>query len=283
MTASSVFNVGSVTKPVTASLIYRLVEDGKISLDDPVDRYVDELAAPNVPLIHLITHTSGLTWDIPAAYPESREDLPRFRNQLFQGRSQATPGSQFSYSCSGYALLLLVVERVSGMPVEEFAQRILFGPLGMTATHFDVSRVDPTSILLPWDGKALSVASLHAPPMGASGLLSHSRDLIRCGDLFIRQPKDNTPLSAKTCALMLTECTGGKFLRASAFFLCGPQKGRNPCFGQKCSPEAVAHPGFSGCCLMIDPPRRLSVAIVTNSTAFHGDWSNYGRIFDFFV
>jgi CubicO group peptidase (beta-lactamase class C family) len=138
MRVDSIFDVRSVTKPVTALAIMILMEDGKLTLDDPVAKY---LPAPDrITIRHLLTHTSGL----PAERPPDIEDITIKRNRtlaevvtlLANQSPEYPPGTRFRYSSGGFAMLGRIVEVVSGKPYEQFVKERIFGPLGMKDSFF---------------------------------------------------------------------------------------------------------------------------------------------------
>jgi CubicO group peptidase (beta-lactamase class C family) len=141
--ASTRFRIGSLTKQFTAASILLLAERGKLRLEDPVSKYLDNPRAAwrGITLLHLLTHTSGIVsiTDLPgeqAALTRGgtpAEIVERFRNQplLFP------PGTQARYSNSGYILLGMVVEKVSGEPYAAFLQKNIFDPLAMRDTGID--------------------------------------------------------------------------------------------------------------------------------------------------
>ena len=142
-TASTRFRIGSLTKQFTAASILLLQERGKLQLDDPISKYLDNTppAWSGITLLHLLRHTSGIIsiTDLPtdrAALTRGgtpAEIVERFRNQ----RLLFPPGTQSSYSNSGYILLGIVVEKVSGEPYGTFLQKNIFDPLGMRDTGID--------------------------------------------------------------------------------------------------------------------------------------------------
>jgi CubicO group peptidase (beta-lactamase class C family) len=142
-TASTRFRIGSLTKQFTAASILLLAERGKLRLEDPVSKYLENppVAWSGITVLHLITHTSGIVsiTDLPgeqAALTRGgtpAEIVERFRNQplLFP------PGTQARYSNSGYILLGMVMEKASGEPYVTFLQKNIFDPLGMRDTGID--------------------------------------------------------------------------------------------------------------------------------------------------
>lgn len=140
--AKTVFDVGSISKQFTAASILLLLNEHKLSLDDDIRTYVPELPdyGTTVTLRHLLHHTSGIA-DYPTLialkdpYEEDvSTDVDALR-VLSRHPLDFTPGSEFSYSNSGYFLLSRVVKRITGQPLREFAQQRLFAPLGMTHTR----------------------------------------------------------------------------------------------------------------------------------------------------
>jgi CubicO group peptidase (beta-lactamase class C family) len=139
----SIFQVGSTSKQFTAMAIMLLVGDGKLSLDDNIRRYLPEIPDYGTPITirHLLTHTSGLRdYDFLFSLRQSQADLVTDTTILrILSRQRAlnfTPGTQWSYSNSGFMLLGLIVARVSGHSLREFADERMFRPLGMANTHF---------------------------------------------------------------------------------------------------------------------------------------------------
>jgi len=138
----SVFNLASVSKQFTAFAVLLLEQDGKLRLDDPVAKYVPEIAAssPGVTLRHLFHHTGGLRDYIEMLYMKGRGDADgttiHETVQLLgrQTRPNEAPGVEFDYSNTGYFLLGVVVARVSGKSLAEFSRERIFAPLGMKNT-----------------------------------------------------------------------------------------------------------------------------------------------------
>ena len=143
-TPATVFHLASVSKQFTAFAIYLLAQDGKLSLDDDVRKYLPRLHdfGKVITLRHLLHHTSGVRdqwsllslagWRLDDEITD--DDVARLLFQ--QTELNFSPGDQFLYSNSGYTLLGLVVKQVSGKALPEFAKERIFEPLGMSHTHF---------------------------------------------------------------------------------------------------------------------------------------------------
>jgi CubicO group peptidase (beta-lactamase class C family) len=140
----SVFDIGSVSKEITALAILLLEQDGKLKLDDDVRKYLPELPdyGPRITLRHMLHHTSGLrNYDdlfdlegIPEA--DLTTDRDAFELTVRQKGVNFKPGEEFLYSDTNFFLMSLIVKRVTGLTLRQFAQERIFGPLGMTSTHF---------------------------------------------------------------------------------------------------------------------------------------------------
>jgi len=145
ITPSTVFHVASMSKQFTAASIVLLAQQGKLSLDDDVHKYIPEL--PDFGLVitirHLIHHTSGLRdqWDLLelAGWRYSLDlitDDDVMSVVTRQKDLNFKPGEKYVYCNTGYTLLAQIVKRVSGMSFREFTTRNIFEPLGMMNTHF---------------------------------------------------------------------------------------------------------------------------------------------------
>lgn len=144
ITPSTDFHVASLSKQFTAFSVLLLAQDGKLSLDDDVRRYVPELPdfGHVIRIRQLLDHTSGLRdqWNLLSMAGWRMEDVITEEEVMRLVRRQRglnfVPGSEFEYSNTGYTLLGLVVERVSGESLAAFSRERIFGPLGMEHTFF---------------------------------------------------------------------------------------------------------------------------------------------------
>ncbi len=144
LSSQTVFRIASASKQFTALCVALLAEQGRLSLDDDVRQYVPELPVYEAPITirHLMHHTSGLRdylvlMELIGARDEDFYTADDALELLArQSRLNFAPGREHLYSNSGYYLLGLIVQRVSGQSLREFAQAHIFEPLGMTSTHF---------------------------------------------------------------------------------------------------------------------------------------------------
>jgi len=136
----TVFRLASVTKQFTAVAVLMLVEDGYLSLDEPVSTYLPDIHEAAT-IEQLLTHTAGLeSLERVPGYPIwSRAELsPREVVGLFQDQPRSfPPGAGWKYSDAGYVLLGLVIEATTGLPYGAFIRQRIFEPLGMTSSYYD--------------------------------------------------------------------------------------------------------------------------------------------------
>lgn len=157
------FHIASVSKPFTAAAILQLQEQGKLTVTDPVARYVPDF--PNgsrITLDHLLTHTSGIhnVNDLPDYndFARSPHTLPELVAKFASLPLDFEPGANYRYSNSNYNLLALIVEKVSGQRYGDYLREHIFEPAGLRATVHD----GDGSVVIP-------LAASGYEPMGVSG------------------------------------------------------------------------------------------------------------------
>jgi CubicO group peptidase (beta-lactamase class C family) len=240
MTKDAIFKIASMTKPITATAVMMLADEGRLSTADPVERYLPEfrgqklvasrdgdkltLTPPSRPITirDLLTHTSGM----PGSGPEGAKNLFQTRDRTLaeavllysQLPLSFEPGTKWQYSNTGIATLGRIVEVVSGMKYEEFLQRRIFEPLGMHDTFFyppadKVKRLAPVYESVDGELKPGSIplewpANLYPAPEG--GLHSTAADLVRFYQMFLNGGElDGVRIvSASTVAVMTENHTG---------------------------------------------------------------------------
>lgn len=201
ITPDTVFYIASVSKQFTAAAVALLAEEGRISLDDDIRKYVPEIPAYQQPIRvrHLIHHTSGLRdylelWSKAGhGYADSITEAEAIALIARQDSLEFTPGSTYNYSNSGYFLLSVIVKRASGKPLSQYAQEKIFAPLGMRNTHFhdDRSRIVPNRASAYFKRKAeqgggLGVFLTSYDLVGDGGVLTTVRDMVRWDRNFYR-------------------------------------------------------------------------------------------------
>src|SRR5262245_3648754 len=185
-------NIGSSSKQFTGFAVALLASRGKLSLDDPVQKYIPELKdfGKKITLRHLLSHTTGYREFINTLVIEGRQVLegdyiaPDEAIKVInrQPALQNEPGAEFNYNNSSFSLLSMVVARVSGRPFAEFMREEVFLPLGMTKTWV---RADPGQIIpgrsigyLAGEGGFREVRDLHAS-QGAGGINTTPGDVAK--------------------------------------------------------------------------------------------------------
>lgn len=199
VTPETVYHVASVSKQFTAMALVLLEADGKLSLEDDVHKYLPELPdyGHRVTLRQLLQHTSGIRdqWQTLGIAGWRLDDVitqKQILRLLFRQKElNFAPGTRHLYSNGGYTLAAEVVARVSGKPFPLFCQERLFGPLGMTRTHFhdDHRRiVHDRAYSYEKTGEGYQASPLNYANAGATSLFTTASDLVRWLDNF-RDPK----------------------------------------------------------------------------------------------
>ena len=138
--SDSVFEVASVTKPFTATAVMALAEEGKLNLDNPISKFIDGTPATwkSITVRHLLSHTSGL----PGGSPVKRDGSPLLEittrqqyDDVLMCALASAPGERGLYSDPGYFLLGMIIEKVSGLPYNQFMEKRIFGPAGMKSSR----------------------------------------------------------------------------------------------------------------------------------------------------
>lgn len=283
MRADALFDMASVTKVMaTAVVAMRLVEEGRMSLGAPVSRYLPEFAQGEeargrVRVVHLLTHTSGLpAWH--ALYegcggPEGCR--PRMEQRLMSLPLEAAPGQRVTYSCMGFILLGLAMERITGQGLDQLAARWVYEPLGMTATTYRPGpalrdRCAPTEYCPirrrivrgeVHDENAYFLGGVS----GNAGLFSTALDTARFAQMMLGRGRREgvRVLSEAAVEAMIQDHTSriGE-PRGLGWAL----RGDNPdsSAGDLLSPRAYGHTGFTGTSLWIDPDRDVYCVLLTN-------------------
>ncbi|MFO0915002.1 MAG: serine hydrolase [Pirellulales bacterium] len=190
--ASTVFLIYSATKPITATVVLKLVDDGKLSLDDPINKFFPDFShGGTITVRHLLSHTSGL-------YDFTRgNDLAQINQQtlipfLAQKPLDFEPGSGWNYSNSGYYLLGFIIEKVTGKPYEQVVEETIFRPLGMRHSGFGYAKLrnprKAVGFTVLNDKTQQPVDDRQLPdPYAAGGIYSTTQDLQLFGQAILGQ------------------------------------------------------------------------------------------------
>ena len=276
-TAETVFDLASLTKVVaTTPLVMSLLEDGALRLDDPVALFFPEAADQplgSVRLRHLLTHTSGLPahrslWQLRVG----RADLAAF---ICRQPPEYVPGTRVVYSDLGYMLLGLLVERVTGLRLDQAIDGRVLGPAGMTTAgfcpapdrHDCIAPTEPGPDGRPWQGVVHDENARHLGGVaGHAGLFAALADLCRYAAILLGGgPPLLSPASVDRFTRL--ETPGLEEPRSIGWQLARPGLSG----GDLLSSRAFGHTGFTGTCLWIDPSLDLGIILLTNRVALGRD------------
>jgi CubicO group peptidase (beta-lactamase class C family) len=192
VTPETVFRIASMTKSFTAMAILKLRDEGKLSLEDPVSKYIPELANLAYPTVdsqvlnirHLLSHSEGFPEDNPWGDRQLAQTDKTMREWMRTGIPFSTsPGSAFEYSNYGFAILGQIVAKASGKPYDNYVRDNILRPLGMNASTFEMSSVPRDQIALGyrWEANALKAEPIlaHGSFGSMGGLWTNAHDLAR--------------------------------------------------------------------------------------------------------
>jgi CubicO group peptidase (beta-lactamase class C family) len=189
----TVFRIASMTKSFTALAILKLRDDGKLSLEDPVSKWIPEFSrmemptrdTPPIRIRNLLTHSAGFPEDNPWGDQQLGASDQELTAWLKKGIPFSTaPDTRYEYSNYGFGLLGRIVSKASGVPYERYLQTQILGRLGMTASTLDPSSVATSRVAIGYrrqpDGSYLEEPALPHGAFGAmGGLLTSAEDLGR--------------------------------------------------------------------------------------------------------
>jgi CubicO group peptidase (beta-lactamase class C family) len=290
VTTDTLFDAASLTKVLaTAPSVLKLAEEGRIALDATLISYFPECAGGGkdaITIRHLLTHSSGLPSGLPAR-PAWHGDAAAHALACQQVVSHA-PGTFFRYSDINYVLLGQLVQKVSGMPLDEFARTRIYAPLHMRDTAFlPLRRAGSAALIAPTqkgregDGGAhgdlapgqLLQGVVHDPTArrmdgvaGSAGVFTTARDIARYARMLLQGGELDgvRVLSAESVRLMTTVQSppGIEALRGLGMDIDSPYavRPRGPLFPV----GSYGHTGFTGCVLWIDPASRAFYVLLSN-------------------
>lgn len=271
---NTLYDLASLTKLYTATLIMRLQEAGKLSITVPVATYLEEFQAQdkkNITLEQLLTHRSGL----PAGNPveDYTQGIEQAVKKIAALPLQAPPGKKFIYSDLGAILAGYIAEKVTGQTLAALFKKYIFAPLKLQQTLVFPSprflnHIAPTNI----ENNVLIHGRVHDPRAyalggiaGNAGIFATAADVAKFGNLFLNTPlhEERPFLSKKSIAIMTTpapQLQPGE-QRGIGFDIDTPLSFAK---GEKFSAQSFGHVGFTGTSLWIDPPSQTVVVFLSN-------------------
>jgi CubicO group peptidase (beta-lactamase class C family) len=302
MNVNNIFWIASMTKPVTATAVLMLRDEGKLDIKDPVSKYIPEFLKlrtlsgkpAGITIAQLLTHTSGLgeaqSTDVAGA--KTLADLIPF---YLAAPMQYEPGARWKYTQSGINVAARIVEIVSGMSFDRFLQKRLLDPLGMKNTTFypehrptefratgysknkETGKLEPAPYLAEYSGKDSN------PPLGNGGLFSSGPDYARFCQMLLNGGSLNGKryLSTESMELLTRVQTGDLecgFMQAPAYgshgsnygwgigicILLKPHEG----VASMLSPGTFGHGGAWGTQAWIDPVKRIAYILMVQRSDF---------------
>ncbi len=278
--ARDVFDLASITKVMaTTTATMKLVDEGKLSLNDPVSEYIHEFKEPSkeaITIRHLLLHTSGLPpFRVYVDSLRTRDEiLEAIRNEPLTG----VPGEKYVYSDLGMILLAEILEQVSGLSVDRYIRNKFFYPMGMVTAHYNplnvgqwmANLIPPTEIDTVYD-RGVVRARVHDERAyfmdgvaGHAGLFGSARDIaiwttmLQNGGTYAGE----TYLSPETI-LEFTSVQDEESRRGLGF---DHKSGPNSTAGSLTSMRTYGHTGFTGTSVWTDPELDLTIILLSNRT-----------------
>ncbi len=272
MSVDTIFDLASLTKCIaTTTSMMKLIEDGRVRLNDPVAAYLPEFAQngkQDITVRELMTHYSGLAPDLDLKVDWQGRGAAF--QMAMQQKPQYPPGSRFVYSDINFETLGFLVEKVTGLPLNDFAAQNIFAPLKMKETRFLpppdwLPRIAPTQY--DEHGKMLR-GVVHDPTTrrmggvaGHAGLFSTADDLAKFAEELLH---GHRILSALTVEKMSTpqQPANAPSLRGLGWDIDSPFASNR---GELLPVGSFGHTGFTGTSLWIDPVTDTYIIILTNA------------------
>ncbi len=301
MRTDKMFWIASMTKPITAAALMMLVDEGRVSIDEPVEKYIPEFAKlksssgqpANITLRLCLTHTSGLQ-EVPKPKRHAAKTLSDLVPAFLDRPTLFKPGTKWQYGQSGIMTAGRIIEIVSGMSFADFLQKRLFDPLGMNETMFYPTMEQAKRIATPYKrvqgtlkpdtydafmGKAITDRDRYAPPH--MGLFSTTADYLKFDRMILRG--GDGLLKADTIREMSSIQTGG----LEVGFTPGNGWGLGFCVVREpqgvtaqLSPGTFGHGGAYSTHAWIDPIReRIYLLMMQRSDLPNPDDSEFRRVF----
>ncbi|MBB5034718.1 serine hydrolase domain-containing protein [Prosthecobacter vanneervenii] len=292
MAKDAIFWIASMSKPITATAFMMLVDEGKVSLDDPVEKYLPEfkgqmvvaekdgehvlLKKPKHPITvrNVLSHTSGLAFKSAVENP-TLDMLPLRVAVLSYAAAplQFEPDTKYQYANAGINTAARIIEVVSGMSYEDFMQQRLFAPLGMVDTTFWPSEEQEKRIATSYkanegktDLEATTVGQLHYPlherirqPMPAGGLFSTAADVVKFCQMLLNGGQLNGKRYISEAALKQLQ-TKQTAEGLNAYSL-----------GYQLNGSAFGHGGAYSTNMSIDPAKGIATVFMVQNAGWRTD------------
>ncbi len=291
MTTDTIFDLASVTKLFTTTVLLSLVDEGALDLDAPIHPHLPEFRGAirrSVSLRHLLSHTSGLpAWlELWSGWP----DIAGRRAAVLSAALERSPGAGFGYSDLGFITAGYLAEAVTGLPLADLVAERACVPLRMTATGYlpDAGRLAHIAATEDesYVGRGMLRGSVHdenawalGGRVGHAGMFGTAADLARLGEMLrrggsldgVRVLRESTV--DEMCRDQLPEGIDPGFRQGLGLRIDDPAS-----MGSLRGPQTVGHTGFTGTSLVIDRAGGRTVVLLTNRVHPSRTWSDVGRI-----
>jgi CubicO group peptidase (beta-lactamase class C family) len=289
VTPDTLFHMASVTKPFVATAIMQLVEEGKIALDDPAAKYLpyfrmDDSRYQAITIRQLLSHTSGMPdvkdyeWNRPQ---DDEGALERYVRSLKGEKLLWVPGTRFAYSNIGFEILGDVVAKVSGLSFEDYVERQILKPVGMSSSTLRLKRADAKRVAngytkgtstRPGASPLVPVAAYpyNRPHNPSSGLLSSVNDMARWAMVNLNRGEldGKRILKCSTYVLMWQPSAEVEFCHGGPCRKPGSSVGLSWFLEEKDGRLIVSHgggdDGFISAFILV-PSRKFAFVMMTNS------------------
>lgn len=278
--SNTVFDLASVSKAMaTTTSIMKLVDDGLISLDDPVYRYIPEFddgEKRDVTIRHLLLHTSGLAaFRVYVDKLQSRDEIVEaVRNEPLEN----TPGEEYVYSDLGFILLGEIVHEVSGQRLDRFVRTNFFYPMGLSSTHFNPkragrwisNRIPPTEIDINFERGTVQ-GDVHDERAffmdgvsGHAGLFSTAREIASWSYMLLNGGTygGHSYLSPE----VIEQFSGPQSPVNHRGYGFDRKSGGFSTAGKLTGERTFGHLGFTGTSVWMDPDENIAIILLTNRT-----------------
>lgn len=277
LTERTVYDLASLSKVVsTTTLILLLMERGELSLFDSISYYLPDFKHSGITIYHLLTHTSGLPEDIPRAYTLQTPD--EVIQKVYQQELIHPIGETIVYSDIGYILLGFIIEKISGKPISELAEELIFQPLNMVDTTYaptDINRCAPTELReddvyqgvlrgIVHDEKAYALRG----NAGHAGVFSTVNDLANFIKMILEDGEfEGQPFLSKATIDLLfqphverAEASHLPYRRSLGWEYKSPGLSVGDLVGE----HTIFHTGFTGTNMVIDRDHGIGMVFLTN-------------------
>lgn len=267
---TTLFQIGSITKTYTATLIMHLVQLGEVDLDAPVRRYVPELklaneAAEHVTVLQLLNHTAGWAGDFFSDTGDGDDALARHVDELAEIAFLGPPGSLVSYNNNSFGVAGRLIEKVTQLTFEAALEQVIIRPLGLESSHIFPKDVMTCRFAVGHiaNGRSNRIARPWCIPRRAhpaGGIVSTARDVVRYARFHLSEIEG--PLAPELCQLMQRptyEIGGGSL---------GDAVGISWFIRDIGGARVVGHEGITNgqlASLQLVPERGFAVVVLTNA------------------